>query len=78
MQFNLNLEESPERGRSGHEESEDIEGSSMVLLIELPDGRVLEEEVNASQFKSGVNVEWVAYQVSLKTEIDFKAIVRIT
>jgi hypothetical protein len=78
MQFNLNLEESPERGRSGHEESKDIEGSSMVLLIELPDGRVLEEEVRANQFKAGVNVEWVAYQVSLKTEIDFKAIVMIT
>jgi len=41
----------------------------MVLLIELPDGRVLEEE-----FKAGVNVEWVAYQLSLKTEFDFKSI----
>jgi hypothetical protein len=78
MQFNLNLQESPERGRSGHEESEDLAGRSMALLIELPDGQVLQEEVRAKQFKAGVNVEWVAYQLSLKTELDFKQIVSPT
>jgi hypothetical protein len=50
----------------------------MVLLIELPDGQVLEEEVRAKQFKAGVNVEWVSYQLSLKSEQHFKAIVSPT
>lgn len=40
-----------------------------MIRIELPDGRVLEEE-----FKQGVNVEWAAYVVSEKAGYRFDTI----
>ena len=64
-----------DENKSAHEESEEISGQTLQLIIQLPDGRSIEDNVRATQFKSGVNVEWVLYQVANKTELNFDSLV---
>ena len=69
--FNLHIEGREEEHRkTAHEESDDIAGQDIHLIIQLPDGQTLEEDV-----KAGVNVEWVIYQACNRTELDFESIV---
>ncbi|OMJ91402.1 hypothetical protein SteCoe_6087 [Stentor coeruleus] len=58
-----------DESKSAYEESEEISGQTLHLIIQLPDGRSIEDN-----FKSGVNVEWVLYQVANKTELDFNSL----
>jgi hypothetical protein len=67
--FNLSIGREGEGIDEAQQEEEDIAGQDIVLLLELPDGTVLEET-----FKAGVNVEWVVNVVSGKTPFKFDQI----
>lgn len=79
MALNLNFRGmGSEEHKSAFEESQAAAGDSLTLLLELPDGRVLEESVSNIQFKQGNDIDWVIFQVSRKTEIDQQSIVNLT
>jgi hypothetical protein len=79
MALNLNFRGmGSEEHKSAFEESQAAAGDSLTLLLELPDGRVLEESVSNMQFKQGNDIDWVIFQVSRKTEIDQQSIVNLT
>lgn len=64
--FHLNVEGEM---NSNRQDEIDVAGQEIQLILELPDGTVLEEA-----FKAGVDVAWVANVVSGKIGVRFEAV----
>lgn len=77
MAFNLRLGASPV-AKSSHEESEELAGGDLSLVLRLPDGSESTEVVRPKQFKVGVNVDWVANCAAQKARVPMERIVRST
>ncbi|CAG9322998.1 unnamed protein product [Blepharisma stoltei] len=68
--LNLNREgRDTDEVKTSHEESEEIAGNTIRLIIALPDGRRIEDD-----FKAGVNIDWVVYKISSQTDYQFESI----
>lgn len=69
--FNLRIEGREEGPvKTALQESEELAGETVHLIISLPDGNNIEDDV-----KVGVNVEWVIYRVANQTGMSFEQIV---
>ena len=76
MAMNLNFRGmGSEDHKSSFEESQAAAGDSITLLLELQDGRVLEESVTYIQFKQGNDIDWILFTISRKTDIDQQTLV---
>lgn len=74
MAFSLRLGASP-AAKSSHEESEELAGGDVHLVLRLPDGSESSEVVSSKQFKTGVNVDWVANCAAQKLGLPMERIV---
>jgi len=74
MAFSLRLGSSP-AAKSSHEESEELAGGDVHLVLRLPDGSESAEVVSSRQFKTGVNVDWVANCAAQKLGLPMERIV---
>ena len=74
MAFSLRLGASP-TAKSAHEESEEMSGGDIHLVLRLPSGSDVPEVVRGRQFKAGVNVDWVANVAAQKVGVPLDQVV---